>query len=112
MIQGANKMKGMKNVQFDEKQLVHVEAIIQSMTKEERQDPSLMNASRKKRIARGSGTNVSQVNRLLKQFNDMKKMMKQMTKDRKSTRLNSSHVAISYAVFCLKKKGPKPISNF
>src|SRR5690625_407250 len=79
MIPGANKMKGMKNVQFDEKQLVHVEAIIQSMTKEERQDPSLMNASRKKRIARGSGTNVSQVNRLLKQFNDMKKMMKQMT---------------------------------
>lgn len=79
MIPGANKMRGMKNVQFDEKQLVHVEAIIQSMTKAERQDPSLMNASRKKRIAKGSGTNVSQVNRLLKQFNDMKKMMKQMT---------------------------------
>jgi len=79
MIPGANKMKGMKNVQLDEKQLVHVEAIIQSMTKEERQDPSIMNASRKRRIAKGSGTNVSQVNRLLKQFNDMKKMMKQMT---------------------------------
>lgn len=79
MLPGANKMKGMKNVQLDEKQLVYVEAIIQSMTKEERQDPSIMNASRKKRIARGSGTNVSQVNRLLKQFNDMKKMMKQMT---------------------------------
>lgn len=79
MIPGANKMKGMKNVQFDEKQLVHVEAIIQSMTKEERQDPSIMNASRKRRIAKGSGTSVSQVNRLLKQFNDMKKMMKQMT---------------------------------
>ena len=79
MIPGANKMKGMKNLQFDEKQLVHVEAIIQSMTKEERQDPSIMNASRKRRIAEGSGTSVSQVNRLLKQFNDMKKMMKQMT---------------------------------
>lgn len=79
MIPGANKMKGMKNIQFDEKQLVHVEAIIQSMTKEERQDPSIMNASRKRRIASGSGTSVSQVNRLLKQFNDMKKMMKQMT---------------------------------
>src|SRR5690625_227412 len=79
MIPGANKMKGMKNVQLDDKQLVHVEAIIQSMTKAERQDPSIMNASRKKRIAKGSGTNVSQVNRLLKQFNDMKKMMKQMT---------------------------------
>jgi signal recognition particle subunit SRP54 len=49
------------------------------MTKKERQDPSLMNASRKKRIAKGSGTSVSQVNRLLKQFDEMKKMMKQMT---------------------------------
>ena len=79
MLPGAGKMKGLKNVQIDEKQLVHVEAIIQSMTKEERQDPSIMNASRKRRIAKGSGTNVSQVNRLLKQFNEMKKMMKQMT---------------------------------
>src|SRR5690625_3288801 len=79
MIPGANKMKGLKNEQLDEKQLVHVEAIIQSMTKKERQDPSLMNASRKKRIAKGSGTSVSQVNRLLKQFDEMKKMMKQMT---------------------------------
>lgn len=79
MIPGANKMKGLKNAQFDEKQLSHVEAIIQSMTKKERQDPSIMNASRKKRVAKGSGTNVSQVNRLLKQFEEMKKMMKQMT---------------------------------
>lgn len=79
MIPGANKMKGLKNAQLDEKQLVHVEAIIQSMTKEERVDPDIMNASRKRRIARGSGTSVSQVNRLLKQFNDMKKMMKQMS---------------------------------
>jgi len=79
MLPGANKLKGMKNVQIDEKQLVYVEAIIQSMTKTERQDPSIMNASRKKRIAKGSGTTVSQVNRLLKQFNEMKKMMKQMT---------------------------------
>lgn len=66
MIPGANKMKGLKNVQIDDKQLVHVEAIIKSMTKKERQDPSIMNASRKKRIAKGSGTSVSQVNRLLK----------------------------------------------
>ncbi len=79
MIPGANKMKGMKNVQFDEKQLVHIEAMIQSMTKAERENPSIMNASRKRRIAKGSGTNVSQLNRLLKQFNEMKKMMKQMT---------------------------------
>ncbi|GAB4072460.1 signal recognition particle protein [Barrientosiimonas marina] len=79
MIPGANKMKGLKNAQIDESQLVYIEAIIQSMTKDERQDPSIMNAGRKKRIAKGSGTSVSQVNRLLKQFNEMKKMMKQMT---------------------------------
>lgn len=79
MIPGANKMKGMKNVQVDEKQIGQIEAIIQSMTKDERSDPAMINASRKKRIAKGSGTNVSQVNRLLKQFNEMKKMMKQMT---------------------------------
>ncbi|MBA2174139.1 signal recognition particle protein [Halobacillus locisalis] len=90
MIPGANKMKGLKNVSFDDKQIVHVEAIIQSMTKHERQDPSLMNASRKKRIARGSGTNVSEVNRLLKQFEEMKKMMKQMsnTKGKKGKGMN------------------------
>ncbi|MEQ6387800.1 signal recognition particle protein [Bacillaceae bacterium S4-13-58] len=79
MIPGANKMKGLQNVQVDDKQLSHVEAIIQSMTKKERQDPSVMNASRKKRIAKGSGTSVSEVNRLLKQFDEMKKMMKQMS---------------------------------
>src|SRR5699024_4125365 len=79
MIPGANRMKGLKNAQLDEKQLSQVEAIIQSMTREERQDPDLMNAKRKRRIAKGSGTTVSQVNRLLKQFNEMKKMMKQMS---------------------------------
>ncbi|MFD2655292.1 signal recognition particle protein [Gracilibacillus thailandensis] len=79
MIPGANKMKGLKNVDFDEKQISHVEAIIQSMTVKERQDPSVINASRRKRIARGSGRSVSEVNRLLKQFEEMKKMMKQMT---------------------------------
>jgi len=79
MIPGANKMKGLKNAQIDDKQLVYIEAIIQSMTKQERIEPEIMNASRKRRIAKGSGTTVSQVNRLLKQFNEMKKMMKQMT---------------------------------
>ncbi|WP_281975578.1 signal recognition particle protein [Halobacillus litoralis] len=79
MIPGASKMKGLQNASFDDKQIVHVEAIIQSMTKKERQDPSVMNASRKKRIAKGSGTSVSEVNRLLKQFEEMKKMMKQMS---------------------------------
>ncbi|MBZ5749845.1 signal recognition particle protein [Metabacillus rhizolycopersici] len=79
MLPGANKVKGLKNVQVDEKQISHVEAIIKSMTKAEKQNPEIMNASRKKRIAKGSGTSVQEINRLLKQFEDMKKMMKQMT---------------------------------
>jgi signal recognition particle subunit SRP54 len=79
MLPGANKVKGLKNLQVDEKQISHVEAIIKSMTKLEKQNPEIMNASRKKRIAKGSGTSVQEINRLLKQFEDMKKMMKQMT---------------------------------
>ena len=79
MIPGANKMKGLKNVQLDDKQLVHVEAIIKSMTTQEREDPELMNPSRKRRIATGSGRPISEVNRLLKQFTEMRKMMKQMS---------------------------------
>ncbi|WP_226665733.1 signal recognition particle protein [Metabacillus litoralis] len=79
MLPGANKMKGLKNLQVDEKQISHVEAIIKSMTAAEKINPEMMNASRKKRIAKGSGTSVQEVNRLLKQFEDMKKMMKQMT---------------------------------
>ncbi|WP_078380923.1 signal recognition particle protein [Sutcliffiella halmapala] len=79
MIPGANKMKGLKNVQVDEKQIGHVEAVIKSMTKAEKANPDLINASRKKRIAKGSGRPVQEVNRLLKQFEEMKKMMKQMT---------------------------------
>jgi signal recognition particle subunit SRP54 len=79
MLPGANKIKGLKNVQVDEKQIGHIEAIIRSMTKAEREQPEIMNASRKKRIAKGSGTTVQEINRLLKQFEDMKKMMKSMT---------------------------------
>ncbi|CAM3753313.1 signal recognition particle protein [Alkalicoccus chagannorensis] len=79
MMPGANKMKGMKNLQVDDKQIAHIEAIVRSMTKEERDHPSIMNASRKRRIAKGSGRNIQEVNRLLKQFEDMKKMMKQMS---------------------------------
>ncbi|WP_449539983.1 signal recognition particle protein [Ferdinandcohnia sp. Marseille-Q9671] len=79
MLPGANKMKGLKNVQVDDKQIGHVEAIIKSMTKMEREQPEIINSSRKKRIAKGSGRTVQEVNRLLKQFEDMKKMMKQMT---------------------------------
>ena len=71
-------MKGMDNLQIDEKQIAHVEAIIQSMTKQEKIRPDIINASRKKRIAKGSGRPVQEVNRLLKQFEEMKKMMKQL----------------------------------
>lgn len=78
MIPGANRMKGMDNLQIDEKQIAHVEAIIQSMTKQEKIRPDIINASRKKRIAKGSGRPVQEVNRLLKQFEEMKKMMKQL----------------------------------
>ncbi|WP_349410470.1 signal recognition particle protein [Pseudalkalibacillus sp. SCS-8] len=79
MLPGAGQMKQLKNVKVDEKQLNHVEAIIKSMTKGEKLQPEIINASRKKRIAKGSGRSVQEVNRLLKQFEDMKKMMKQMS---------------------------------
>ncbi|TGB00257.1 signal recognition particle protein [Sporolactobacillus shoreae] len=77
MMPGAGKLKGMKNMQIDEKKIDQVEAMIRSMTPLEKNDPEVINASRKKRIALGSGTSIADVNRLLKQFKDMKKMMKQ-----------------------------------
>ena len=64
---------------IDERAMVHVEAIIQAMTPRERENPNILNASRKRRIATGSGRNIQEVNRLLKQFEEMKKMMKQFT---------------------------------
>lgn len=79
MMPGANKIKGLNNIQLDEKQISHVEAIIHSMTKQEKIHPEIVNANRRKRIAKGSGRTVPEVNRLLKQFEDMKKMMKQMS---------------------------------
>lgn len=79
MIPGVNKMKGLDNINFDDKQIDHIEAIIQSMTIAEKTNPEIINASRKKRIAKGSGCTVQEVNRLIKQFDEMKKMMKQMT---------------------------------
>ncbi len=79
MMPGANKMKGLNNIQVDEKQIGHVEAIIRSMTKEEKENPEIINASRRRRIARGSGRTIQEVNRLLKQFEEMKKMLKQMS---------------------------------
>jgi signal recognition particle subunit SRP54 len=73
MLPGMNKIK---NLQVDEKEIKHVEAIIYSMTAREREKPAIINGSRRKRIASGSGTSIQQVNRLLKQFDQMKKMMK------------------------------------
>ena len=73
------KPGAMKDVKIDEKAMAHTEAIIHSMTKAERERPDIINASRKKRIAAGSGTSVEEVNKLLKQFEQMLKMMKQFT---------------------------------
>lgn len=70
--------KALENADIDERKLDRVEAIIKSMTKKERSNPSIINSSRKRRIAEGSGTNIAQVNALLKQFEQMQKMMKQL----------------------------------
>ena len=77
MMPGGNKLSGM---QLDEKQMARTEAIIKSMTRDERRRPAIIGGSRRKRIANGSGTKVQDVNKLLNQFEQMKKMMKSMTK--------------------------------
>ncbi|MCR9252194.1 MAG: signal recognition particle protein [bacterium] len=78
MIPGMGKM--MKNVDIDDDSFKPIEAIIKSMTPTERSNPDLINGSRRNRIAKGSGTSIQQVNQLLKQFNEMRKMMKTMNK--------------------------------
>ncbi len=87
MIPGMGKQ--LKNVQLDEKQLVAVEAIIHSMTPGERNNPSIINASRKKRIAAGSGRQVQDVNRLLNQFDQMQKLMKRFAAQQPSGKKKS-----------------------
>jgi signal recognition particle subunit SRP54 len=77
MIPGMGKM--VKDVDIDENSFKSIEAIIQSMTQEERERPEIMNGGRRKRIASGSGTSIQEVNRLIKQFEDMRKMMKMFT---------------------------------
>lgn len=79
MIPGIGQMKQLKGLKVDEQDLAHVEAIIRSMTKDERRDPSIINGSRRRRIADGSGTSIQDVNRLLKQFDEMRKMIRRMT---------------------------------
>ena len=78
MLPGARKA-GLNNINIDPKDMAHIEAIVLSMTKEERRHPEILKASRKKRIAAGSGRSVEEVNRLLNQFEEMKKMMKQIS---------------------------------
>jgi signal recognition particle subunit SRP54 len=75
MLPGVNA-KMLKQANLDPKRMRHIEAIVLSMTKEERKDPHLINGSRRTRIAKGSGRTVTEVNRLLEQFRDMQKMMK------------------------------------
>jgi len=72
--------KAIKDIDIDDNSFKPVEAIIRSMTLQERENPDLINGSRKERIAKGSGTSIQQVNQLLKQFSDMRKMMKTMNK--------------------------------
>ena len=79
MIPGAKKI-GIADAKIDPKQMAHIEAIIQSMTPEERHNPDIIKASRKQRIAKGCGLTVTDVNRLLNQFEEMKKMMKMIGK--------------------------------
>lgn len=90
MIPGMGGMKEAQDLDFNNKEIVKVKAIIQSMTREERRNPGVLNASRKKRIARGSATTVQDVNRLVKQFEEMRKMMKKFSGMEKSMKKRGS----------------------
>ena len=73
------KKAGLTDIKIDQKKIAHIEAIVLSMTPKERRNPEIIKASRKTRIAKGSGTSVQEVNKLLEQFDQMKKMMKQFS---------------------------------
>lgn len=79
MIPGLGNLRQLKDAKIDEKEFARAEAILRSMTKLERGDPTVLNGSRRRRIANGSGTSVQDVNRLVNQFNEMKKMIRAMT---------------------------------
>ena len=85
MLPGMHRLP--QNATIDDKALVRLEAIMQSMTREERQKPHIINGSRRKRIAVGSGTTVQDVNKLMKQFEQMQKMMKTLSKGGKMARM-------------------------
>ncbi len=78
MLPGIGGKVNIDDLNIDDNATKHIEAIIQSMTKKERQNPDILNGSRKRRIAKGSGTSIQEINKLLKQFEEMKKMMKMM----------------------------------
>jgi len=78
MMPGFGKMKALKNMEVDDRELTRTAAIIDSMTVRERRNPIMIDGQRRKRIARGSGTSVQDVNRLLKNYAEMRKMMKKM----------------------------------
>jgi len=84
MLPGMGKLKGLQGLDIDNKEVKHIIAIIHSMTAKERRDPAIINGSRRKRIAIGSGTRVQDVNRLLKQFVEARKMMKRLKDMQKS----------------------------
>jgi signal recognition particle subunit SRP54 len=84
MIPGVGK--AVKDLDIDDSAFKSVEAIINSMTPQERHQPELLNASRRQRIAKGSGTSITEVNRLIKQFDDMRKVMKMMTNAKRDPR--------------------------
>jgi signal recognition particle subunit SRP54 len=80
MVPGFNRAnKQLKNLSLSDKQILKVEAVINSMTREERLRPEIINSSRRRRISQGSGTTVQDVNRLIKQFGQMKKVLKQFS---------------------------------
>ncbi|MDQ2631092.1 MAG: signal recognition particle protein [Actinomycetota bacterium] len=102
MLPGMGALKQMKNADVDEKELDRVEAIILSMTPQERANPGVINGSRRKRIANGSGTKVQQVNQLVKQFDQMKVLMKSMANGRMPTPQQMAQLAGGG------QRGPRP----
>ncbi|MFC0877725.1 signal recognition particle protein [Saccharicrinis sp. FJH2] len=88
MIPGVGK--AMKNIDIDDDAFKHIEAIIHSMTPAERESPQILNGSRRNRIAHGSGTNIQEVNKLIKQFDETRKMMRMMTQGKNVSRMMNS----------------------
>jgi signal recognition particle subunit SRP54 len=80
MLPNMGPLRGLNQMKVDEKELIHIEAIINSMTPEERRNHQIINGSRRKRIARGSGCQVNKINQLLKQYVEMRKMMRSLSK--------------------------------